>query len=163
MKNTLPQYQTDYIISWDSSSNADHTCVSLSRVYKGKKGLECEVLGFSFEESGAISLRQACEEFEARQRREDEEVKNALESLRQGVIKETNREKSPQVPKGNKGTTEEQRKLYSATVKRLALMGVRGQTSQIITLAEEIERYRKKIIEMEAGLLKEANREEGKR
>lgn len=141
MRNELPQYKTDYLISWDCS-DADHPSVAVTRVWKGKKGLECEQLGVSLEKYGAISLLQVCEEHEARKRLEGEKIQNAREIL----------EKSLQVPKVNKGTTEEQRELYNATVKRLAHMGVIGHTTQIITLAEEIEHYRKKIIEIEASM-----------
>ena len=152
MRNELPQYKTDYVISWDCS-DTDHPCVAVLRVWKGKEGLECEQLGVSLEKYGAVSLLQVCEEHEARKRWEEEKAQNAREVF----------EKSFQVPKANKGTTEEQRELYNATVKRLALVGVRGQTSQIITLAEEIEHYRKKIIEMEAGLLNREIVKEGQK
>lgn len=41
-------------------------------------------------------------------------------------------------------------KLYEETVRRLARMGAKDPTSQIIALAEEIERYRDRIRELEA-------------
>lgn len=42
--------------------------------------------------------------------------------------------------------------LYDKTVKRLARGGIKDPTSQIVALAEEIERYREKIYGLEAVL-----------
>lgn len=47
--------------------------------------------------------------------------------------------------------TEQEQKVYSATVKRLARMGAKDPTAQIIALAEEIDRYRNKIYQLETG------------
>lgn len=50
--------------------------------------------------------------------------------------------------------TDERMELYERTIKRLARCGAKDPTSQIISLAEEIERYRSKIRSMEMHILK---------
>lgn len=140
MNNLLPQYKPDYIISWDFS-DTDCSCVNITRLQKGERGAECEVLGLSLEKSGTISLRQVCEEFEARKRMEAEKAQNAPEMLRKvfNIKKDKDEERE-----------KEQQKLYNQTVERLARVGAKSPTSQIIALAEEVEYYREKIQGMEA-------------
>lgn len=50
--------------------------------------------------------------------------------------------------------TDERMELYDRTIKRLARCGIKDPTSQIISLAEEIEHYRSKIHGMELHILK---------
>lgn len=45
--------------------------------------------------------------------------------------------------------THEQQELYSKTFRRLARVGIKDPTAQILALAEEIERYRAKIYALE--------------
>ena len=45
--------------------------------------------------------------------------------------------------------TKEQQEIYIQTVKRLARMGIKDPTAQIVALAEEIDRYRDKIRRLE--------------
>lgn len=140
MNNRLPQYKTDYIISWDCS-DTDLPCVSVSRVGKGESGMICEALGVSFEKYGTISLQQVCEEFEARKRAENEKARNTPEMLK----KVFNVKKA-----GEEDATENHQDLYKRTVERLVRGGAKNYASQIIALAEEIEHYREKIRGMEA-------------
>jgi hypothetical protein len=48
---------------------------------------------------------------------------------------------------------DERMELYDRTIKRLARCGAKDPTSQIISLAEEIERYRSKIRSMELHII----------
>lgn len=48
--------------------------------------------------------------------------------------------------------TPKQQELYNKTMKRLGRMGAKGPTKQIVALAEEIERYRTKILRLEEEL-----------
>lgn len=140
MKNELPQYKTDYIISWDFSGT-DHPCVSVSRVGRREDRVECEVLGTSFAKSGVISLLQVNEEHEYLKRKDTERTQNAREIL----------EKTFHIKSEDKEVMEEPGDLlYNQTVKRLARLGAKSHTAQIIALAEEIEYYREKIQRMEA-------------
>lgn len=50
--------------------------------------------------------------------------------------------------------TRAQNEIYEKTVKRLARMGVKDPTGQIVALAEEIEQYRAKIRNLEEQLQK---------
>lgn len=65
-------------------------------------------------------------------------------------VKGKEKEKTFRIESEDKEVTEEQQKLYNQTVKRLARLGAKSQTAQIIALAEEIEYYREKIQRMEA-------------
>ena len=47
---------------------------------------------------------------------------------------------------------EQQKDLYEKTTKRLARVGVKDPTAQIVFLAEEIDRYRAKIYSLEAHI-----------
>lgn len=78
---TLKQYQDDYIISWDFSSK-DLPCVGLAKIERDGASLKTKVLGHVFGSSGCISLRQAIEEFEARERQEEERARKRAELLR---------------------------------------------------------------------------------
>lgn len=139
MRNMLPQYKTDYVISWDIS-DTDYPCVSVTRVGSKEGKVECEVLGVSFAKNGVISILQVNEEHEYRKRRDAERTQNAPEMLK----------KTFHIKKEDEEVTEKQRKLYNQTVERLARCGAKSPTSQIIALAEEVEHYREKIQEMEA-------------
>ena len=70
--NDLPQYQTDYTISWDSGSG-DATCICIAKISKDGTRLVAEIIGTSHEDSGCISLRQAVEAYEERKRLEERE------------------------------------------------------------------------------------------
>lgn len=77
----LPQFHPDYIISWDSSEK-DHTCVSIIQLKKDGAHLIGEVVGFSHEKSGCISLRQVLEEYEDRKRWEAKQAKDRKELIK---------------------------------------------------------------------------------
>lgn len=78
----LPQFEKDYIISWDVSDK-DHPCIAVAVLQRSEDGrsLETEVLGNTFEKTGVISLRQLLEQHSALKRAEAESLKNA-EKLR---------------------------------------------------------------------------------
>ena len=61
----MPQYQTDYIISWDSSAK-DHTCVMVLQLRKEGTQLVADEIGRSFAASGCVSLRQLLKDYEDR-------------------------------------------------------------------------------------------------
>ena len=56
--------------------------------------------------------------------------------------------------------TEAQKELYTKTVTRLARIGEKDPTAQIIALAEEIERYRDQIKRLEDALIRERTKAE---
>lgn len=72
IKDELPQFLDDFIISWDSSDKGDATCVSVVKLKKDGTHVTGEVVGLSYEKSGCISLRQALEVYEERKRLEAE-------------------------------------------------------------------------------------------
>ena len=78
----LPQFQTDYIISWDVSDK-DCPCLSVAMLRRDEKGsrLEIEFLGNSYDKTGAVSLRQLLEQHFNLKRAEQERMKDA-EALR---------------------------------------------------------------------------------
>jgi hypothetical protein len=78
----LPQFQTDYIISWDVSDK-DHPRIVISELRRDKPGswLEVELLGTSYDKTGAVSLHQLLEQHDALKRAEAERMKDA-EALR---------------------------------------------------------------------------------
>lgn len=69
-RNDLPQFQTDYLISWDAGSG-DATCVIITKLSSDGTKVVAEIIGQSFEDSGCISLRQAIEWHEERKRQEE--------------------------------------------------------------------------------------------
>lgn len=81
MNNTLLQFQTDYIISWDFSKD-DAPCVAVGQLRRNEENkLIMDLIGTNFEKAGCISLRQAIENYEEEKRREAERMKDA-EALR---------------------------------------------------------------------------------
>lgn len=68
-KNNLPQFQTDYVISWDFS-NGDGPCIVISKLDKEGAGIRVDVVGQSFNPIGCVSIKQALEQFEANKRKE---------------------------------------------------------------------------------------------
>ena len=76
IRDDLPQYQPDYVISWDSGSG-DATCICITKICKDGTRLVAEIIGQSHEDCGCISLRQAIEAYEERKRLEElEELKH---------------------------------------------------------------------------------------
>lgn len=72
-------FQPDIVISWDFSEK-DYPVVSISRLRSNEKatGLECDVLYTSSGDCcGVVSVRQLMEEFDAMQRAEREQIKEA--------------------------------------------------------------------------------------
>lgn len=139
MNNNLPLYKDDYIVSWDISDK-DHPCITLLKLGREKDGtLGYEYIGSTFARSGSFSLRQALEEHDREKRRQEERNNSAQEFLR----------KTFQTSQDNKELTKDQQGLYNKTVERLARSGAKSQKAQILSLAEEIERYRAKIKQME--------------
>jgi len=65
--DSLPQFQTDYTISWDAGSG-DCTCVIITKISRDGTRVVGESIGTSHEDSGCISLRQAVEAYEERKR-----------------------------------------------------------------------------------------------
>ena len=65
-------YQTDYVISWDFK-DGDAPVVTFTKVYveKGTPHLLCDILGYSHENSGVVSLRQLLDENDRQNRRCD--------------------------------------------------------------------------------------------
>ena len=74
----LPQFETDYIITWDVSDK-DHPCIAVSVLHRNEtgSGLMCEVLGNCFERTGTVSLLQLLEQHRALKRAEEERMKDA--------------------------------------------------------------------------------------
>ena len=71
---SLPQFQTDYTISWDTGSG-DCTCVTITKISRDGTMVVGEIIGTSHKDSGCISLRQAVEAYEERKRLEEREKK----------------------------------------------------------------------------------------
>lgn len=67
---SMPQYQTDYIISWDSRSG-DATCVIITKISRDGTNVVGEIIGSSYEDSGCVSLSQTIEWYEERKRLEE--------------------------------------------------------------------------------------------
>lgn len=72
--NDLPQFQTDYIISWDTGSG-DATCVQIVKIRREGNKVVTEHLGQSFDAAGCFSLRQVIEWYEDRKRQEERKAK----------------------------------------------------------------------------------------
>lgn len=68
----LPQYRTDYIVSWDIS-DSDFPVITVSQIRREGASVVGEVIGFTHEKSGSISIRQVIEEYEENKRREEKE------------------------------------------------------------------------------------------
>lgn len=87
---TIPQFTSDYIISWDVSDK-DHPCISVARLGRDEKGsrLELEVLGTSLERTGVVSLLQLLDHHRAIKRAEEERAertrKNAGETIAKAI------------------------------------------------------------------------------
>lgn len=73
----LPQFKTDYIISWDVSDK-DCPCIVITELRRDEpgSGLEVELLGTSYEKTGAVSLRQLLEQHSDLKRAEEERMKD---------------------------------------------------------------------------------------
>jgi hypothetical protein len=88
----IPQYQTDYIISWDFS-NKDFPCVSVISVEKDKDRpmLISRFLGNSYKKTGVVSLRQLLEYRDAEDRYAKErevdmdKIRKAFEKSEEGT------------------------------------------------------------------------------
>lgn len=83
-KEHLPQFQPDFIISWDHSGK-DAPCLVVSRLRKDGARVVADVIGHTFAASGCISLRQVLEEFEKREREEAERAKRLGEGLKKAA------------------------------------------------------------------------------
>lgn len=86
----MPQYQPDYIISWDFSK-PDHPCIVVSLMERDTKDvtlIKGKLLGVSYKTSGVISLRQIIEHQKEEERREKERREKAAEILKQFKTKE---------------------------------------------------------------------------
>ena len=77
----LPQFRPDYIISWDSSEK-DHTCVSIMQLKRDGAHIVGELVGFSHEKSGCISLLQVMEKYEDLKRREAKRAEDRKELIK---------------------------------------------------------------------------------
>lgn len=65
-------YQTDYVIAWDFKDGA-LPVVNFTKIYaeKGIPHLMCDVLGYSNEHNGVVSLRQLLNENDRQKQNED--------------------------------------------------------------------------------------------
>ena len=59
------QFQTDYIVKWEFSS--DYPCISISRLREDGGKIVCDVLETIYENCGDLSLRQLIDEHEIKQ------------------------------------------------------------------------------------------------
>lgn len=84
----MPQFQPDYIISWDFSKE-DFPCVTVSCVEKDKDSplLIMRFLGRSHEETGVVSLRQLIEYRDVEDRHENDmaKLRKAFEKREEGT------------------------------------------------------------------------------
>ena len=80
MRDILPQFQTDYTISWDFSDK-DLPCVAVAKLKKDGATIVAEFIGRSHEKVGCVSLRQVLEDYEAEERAKAERAKDC-ETLR---------------------------------------------------------------------------------
>jgi len=73
ISNSLPQFKTDYWISWDFNET-DRPYLIIAKVECDGDGtlVRADSIGQTFANSGCVSLRQAIEEYEERQRKEKE-------------------------------------------------------------------------------------------
>lgn len=82
-QNELPQFQDDYIISWDFS-NKDFPCVTVSVIHKEKGNgarVNCTLLGASHSETGVISLQQALNVYWEREREKEKRAAQMKEQI----------------------------------------------------------------------------------
>ncbi len=81
MRDKLPLFQTDYLISWDFSDK-DLPCVVVSRLRKDGAAIVADVIGRTHESAGCVSLRQILEDYETRQREEEKRAEARKELLK---------------------------------------------------------------------------------
>lgn len=78
----LPQFKTDYIISWDvSDKDCPRIVITELRRDEPGSGLEVELLGTSYEKTGAVSLRQLLEQHSDLKREEERRAEARKELL----------------------------------------------------------------------------------
>lgn len=88
---TLPQFQTDYLISWDFSKN-DAPVVVVAEVKRNGAIVEIEHVGWSHETAGCISLRQVLERYDEEKRREKKRTESATDLIKKHLTSETEKE-----------------------------------------------------------------------
>lgn len=82
--NTLPNFQDDYLISWDFHT-PDLPCITVMALRRDPdRGtmILCEQLGTAYTKSGVVSLRQLLEICRERQRLEDDKKDDVVERMR---------------------------------------------------------------------------------
>lgn len=89
-KDQLPQFQTDFLISWDYGEK-DYPCLAVTRLRKDGCSIAADVIGCTHASSGCISIRQVLEEFENREREEADRAKHAKD-LREALFKKEGEE-----------------------------------------------------------------------
>lgn len=82
MKDILPQFQPDYLISWDFSDK-DLPCIAVSRMRKEGATVVADLIGRSHESAGCVSLRQILEDYEARQREEEKRAQMLKDRIKE--------------------------------------------------------------------------------
>ena len=83
MQDKLPQFQPDYLISWDFSDK-DLPCVVVSRLRLDDGAtVVSDLIGRSHVSAGCISLRQVLEEYEDRQREEEKRAQKLRDCMRE--------------------------------------------------------------------------------
>lgn len=80
MDNRLPLYKTDYLICWDFSDK-DLPCVAVSKVKREGATIVAEVIGRSHEKTGCVSVLQILEDYETRQREEEERAQRLKDAM----------------------------------------------------------------------------------
>ena len=89
-KDSLPQYRTDYLISWDFSDH-DHPYISIMRVEKDATTQQVvgKFIGNSCEKTGVVSLLQAIEHRDYIDRKEEQRREEMPELLRKAFVSRT--------------------------------------------------------------------------